>query len=241
MSSDLDNKMDKDQLDRIERFEAAYNRIDQILRKKLSEDVKANFMGLVKNYAQKHPGWRFKDFLIFIGELRNALIHTKVNPYEYVAIPAYYLLKQLESCLASLDNPPKVIPTFQIKVITIRLNDSLAEVLHQINKNDFSQFPVYNESGIVGLLTENGITRWLATHMVNKFSVIDLEDVRVSEVLKQEEARKNYLFIPSKMHVEDALYKFKENGFLEAVLITAHGKDSEELLGIMTKWDVVNM
>lgn len=87
--------MHKYQLDRNERFEADYNRIDRFLRAKLNQPPQATFVSLVKEYARRHLGWRHKDFLISTAELRNILIHTKVTPYQYLAIPADMILERL--------------------------------------------------------------------------------------------------------------------------------------------------
>lgn len=234
------SKLPQDQLDRVERFQSAYNRVDHFLRKKLKRDNGAAFMGMVKEYAGLYRGWRYRDFLISVAELRNMIVHTKVNPYEYVAIPADYILQQLEECLSSLENPKRVIPTFKRVVDVFRVQDTLSSVFHHIHRMEYSQFPIYDGDKFMGLLTENGITRWLAEHVVKELSLVELDEVIVAEVIRKEEHRKNYLFVSSMTHVDDAAHKFRENEFLEAVLITVSGKATEPLQGIMTKWDIFN-
>jgi len=61
-----------------------------------------------------------------------------------------------------LSAPELVIPRFQRDVTRISHRDTLVHVLNLVRKNDFSQFPVYREGRFVGLITENGITRWMA-------------------------------------------------------------------------------
>ena len=113
--------------------------------------------------------------------------------------------------------------------------------MKMIKAHDFSQFPVYQEHCFAGLLTENGITRWLATHVVKKLSLVELDDVSVEEVLENEEKRINYRFASRDMPVDDIKGLFSTMEMIEAVLITASGKESERLLGIATRWDIIHL
>jgi hypothetical protein len=73
--------------------------------------------------------------------------------------------------------------------------DTLADVLRLIGKLSLSQFPIYSSTTFKGLLTENGITRWLAHHVTKTLSIAELEDVSVQDVVPEEEKRENYAFI----------------------------------------------
>ena len=92
-----------------------------------------------------------------------------------------------------------------------------------------------------GLLTENGITRWLAHHVDTKFSTVELDDVPVKAVLQNEEMLKTCCFVAGDIRVDDVSALFASHGELEAVLITTQGKESEPLLGIATRWDILDL
>jgi hypothetical protein len=100
---------------------------------------------------------------------------------------------------------------------------------------------VYEDNRFHGLLTENGITRWLARHVATKLSLVELEEELVAQVLQNEEERKNYCFVAPNMRVDDVCSLFASNSLLEAVLITASGKESEALQGIVTRWDIIQI
>lgn len=116
----------------------------------------------------------------------------------------------------------------------------LSSVFRHIHHKANAPFPIYHGDNFVGRLTEKGITRWLAEHVVKELSLVELDEVTVAEVISKEERCKNHLFVPPKTHVDDAAHKFRENEFLEAVLITTNGKETEPFIGIMNKWDVLN-
>jgi CBS domain-containing protein len=91
------------------------------------------------------------------------------------------------------------------------------------------------------LLTENGVTRWLAGHVVRTLSLVELDDIRVEQVLRNEEERRNYHFVPRDVRVDDVSALFAKQALLEAALITTNGKETEKLLGIATRWDILHL
>ncbi len=236
---DTQATISKEQLDLIEQFEADYNAIDQFLRRDLRSDQRESFSYLVRKYSERHAGWRDVDLLRRIGDVRNAIVHGKTEPYRYLAIPIAAIAKELTICRERLLNPVRAIPTFQRKVATVSSEASLAHVLENIAQQDFSQFPVYDHGRFRGLLTENGITRWLAHHVVSDISLVELGEVPVAHVLPNEETRPNYKFVTQNLSVDDVRGLFISQELLEAVLITRNRKESEALLGIATRWDII--
>jgi len=126
-------------------------------------------------------------------------------------------------------------------VETASVEDSLARVLKIIRQRDYSQFPVYEGDCFCGLLAENGITRWLAHHVATEISLVELDDIPIKQVLENEEKRKNYHFVAQDTRVDDVGQLFVSQESLEAVLITQSGKESETLLGIATRWDMIHL
>ena len=230
-----------EQIDVIEHFEADYNAVDKHLRKDLGLDSSQSFTALVKEYARRHLGWRDADLLATIADVRNAIVHGKTEAYRYVAVPTPSIARQLRTCRDRLTNPERVIPKFQRNVQMVSSEDTLARVLAVIAQRDYSQFPVYDGGRFRGLLTENGITRWLAQHVSTKLSLVELDEVQVREILLNEESRRNYHFSARDVRVDDTRALFATHPLLEAVLITASGKESERLLGIATRWDITNV
>ena len=135
--------------------------------------------------------------------------------------------------------PETIIPKFQTAVETVALEHTLGRVLRLVHTRDYSQFPVYENDRFRGLLTENGITRWLARHVSNSLSLVDLDEIPVAKVLRDQEKFTTWTFMSRDQRVDDLLGRFATTPLLEAALITAHGKESEKLIGIATRWDVL--
>jgi predicted transcriptional regulator len=233
--------LSKEQLDLIEHFEANYNAVDHFLRDALGCDNAVPFIGLVGRYSDDHTGWSDAELLKTIAAVRNAIVHWKTEAYRYVAVPTPEIARRLRNCRDRLTNPVRAIPKFQRPVEVVSVSDTLTQVLKIIKERDYSQFPVFESGQFRGLLTENGITRWLAHHVATELSLIELDDVTVNQVLENEEQRTNYKFVARDMRVDDLSSLFASQELLEAVLITQNGIETEKLMGIATRWDMIHI
>jgi predicted transcriptional regulator len=230
----------KEELDRCEEFLTTFNQIENKLRQVLKEDERTDFSRLVNRYIDQRKSWQNDRQKLFnFANLRNTLVHQRSQPYQYPAIPTQQTLVEIERLRDRLVNPQKAIPTFGRTVETLSPEKSLACVFQKINQLDYSQFPVYEGERFIGLLTENGITRWLAHHTVTQFTTVDCEEIFIKELLLEEEARSNCSFIARDTSVDEVVEQFSDNLLLEAALITQNGKESQGLLGIATRWDIL--
>ena len=235
-------ELSREDLDLIERFKAAYNGIDLHLRNVLKAPRTDSFSHVVNIYERTKRSFSGDaDYLRMIADLRNVLVHGRIEARRYLAVPTKLVVDKLEAILNRLTHPIQVIPTFQREVESFSVNNSLAEVLKKISERDYSQFPIYDKNNFCGVLTENGITRWLAHHVSFELCLVDLEEISISNVLKMEEERQNYLFISRIKSVDDLKELFVDHELLEAILITENGNSNEKLMGIVTRWDVIRI
>ena len=72
-------------------------------------------------------------------------------------------------------------------------------------------------------------------------SLVELEDITVKSVLDMEEERSNYIFVSRNISVAEVKQKFANQELLEVVLITEKGKKNEQLMGIVTRWDILRI
>jgi predicted transcriptional regulator len=234
----MKNSRKQDQI-RHEAFVHRYNAIDSELRQQLGKTRATKFTDLVNEYENRGCFNQDAECLRLAAALRNFVVHEPKKRADFCAIPTGQMLDRLATILDRLQNPERVIPRFERDVEVVAPTDTLQVVLTKIHSRDFSQFPVYAGSRFRGLLTENGLTRWLARHVVNKIPLVDLEEVYVDELLHEQEQRNNYQFIDADLTVEDLRAIFRDMPLVEAALITANGRKTEALQGIATRWDIV--
>lgn len=223
----------------VQRFLVAYNRIDQHIRQEASVERRQPFASAVDAFVAKRR-WADARRMRAINEVRNFLTHASVHESKYDVVPTPALVDEIEQIAERLEHPRRAIPTFGRRVAVVQAGDSLAGVLRAIAANDFSQFPVYRGDRFAGLLTENGITRWLARHVRDAMSLVDLQDVQVSLLMKQEESTKDVAFMARDVSVPDVVARFAAEPLLEAVLFSHAGRKAEALLGIATRWDILS-
>lgn len=240
MQKKANRKPTQEQLNLISRFLEAFNEIESYLRNYLDVDNFVSFTHMVSEYAKKNPAWRSEDSLRMVVDLRNALVHESRGLDEYLSVPLPHIVNLIEQIRDDFLFPKCVIPMYKRDVVKFYIDDPLAEILLAIKENNFSQFPIYQEGKFLGLITENGITRWLANYKGEAYPYIDLADVYASDILNKEEERVNYHFLSRNATVLDAENEFLKNKLLEACLITEHGAETSGLLGIITRWDILH-
>lgn len=233
--------MNSTDLDLIERFVSAYNAIDFFLETALNTDEKSSFRSLVDLYAKRYRWWRDAEPLRVFASLRNVIVHDKVEAYQYVCVPTYDTVETIEAIRERLVHPERADKKFLRPVLCLEASDSLRHVLTLMYEKGFSHFPVYAGNQFSGVLTPNGITRYLAHHAAKEDMPLNLDETEVRYVLAREESRPNYFFAPRDEPVAKIAFSFHENTFLEAVLFTEHGGKREKLLGIATRADVLNL
>lgn len=221
------------------RFLAAFNRIDELMRKRCQIPLGKGEFSAVLSEFEKRTYFTDRDFLLLANRLRNVIVHDKKDPIVEIATPVLNVVERIERIARELEAPEKVEKRFVTeKVITVTSDQTLKEVLKMISENQFSQFPVIHEGKIVALLTENGITRWLSSAVLME-SMIEFADVTVATVLGHEEKRENMMLISRLRELNDVRLQFAKNSFLEAAIITQAGKPDQNPLGIITRWDLI--
>jgi len=172
-------------------------------------------------------------------DLRNAIVHERTDSH-VIAEPHDEAVARFEQIMTAIIQPPKIRKYMVHRVTTFQLDQPIGTAVHQMYEKGFSQAPIYEGSQFVDLLTTNAIARWLGKNVANE--VFSVEETTIGEVLNYTEDNRHVSF----MSPDTSVYKVFEHinrkeakGIrTEAILITHSGKKTEELLGIITIWDL---
>ena len=228
--------------DRVERFQAAFNALDQLRRERTGvQDRGVSFRAVLRRYARDHRAQKMADRLDDYAELRNVLVHETIKPDGWLAVPTEEVVRRLEGFRDALDGGRRADQAFGREVATVERGTALRDALAQAHTTGFSQFPVVGDGAVVGLLTDRGIARWLAATAAREGASVSasLEGATVAEGLLADAARATGALAARSEPAERVLARFVDAPELEAVLITEHGKADQGLLGIATHQDVV--
>ncbi|WP_282054528.1 CBS domain-containing protein [Maribacter luteus] len=227
-----------------EKFLDYYNKIDSYLKKSDNHDSFVTYGQKIKNTNNKVV-LRFKDELISFGELRNAIVHNPKIGNKAIAEPHDNTVLRIEELYEKISNPLKVIPEFQFRVLGAKQEDFINEILIEMKKHSFSQFPVYNENGSVcELINNNTISRWLSSQLEENGTII-IDNVKIKDLLPEIEFKKNYKFISRNTSIFEAYDLFikqinEKHKSLDVLFVTHSGSPIEKILGLITIEDIAN-
>jgi CBS domain-containing protein len=222
-------------------FLNSFSEIENYLQRYTNTSKHESFSNLVNKASRTNSIVReYKADLLELKDLRNAIVHERYNG-QVIAEPHDGIVELIQKIERLLKDPPKVLPTFAKKVITLRNTDTIFDAVSLMTKKSVTQIPILDEDGnYLDLLTSNTIVRWLGSNVKPDSGQID--NVSIVEVLKYRESSNVCLFIPARTNFAEVLDIFDDYKNtpkkLEAIIITENGRDDEEFLGIITNWDL---
>lgn len=225
-----------------EKFVDIFNKIEQLLNKNSRGGHEEGFSKKVRN-SNDRAVIKFKDELLSFAMLRNAIVHNPRIGNQTIAEPHESTVSRIGEIYENISNPIKVIPEFQFDVLGAYEEDYINDILKSMKQHSFSQFPVLDSDGsVIELINNNTISRWLASEVGEKGTII-IDDVRVKELVSEIEFKNNYKFISRDTSIYEAYYLFinhiNEKGRnLDVLFITHNGKETEKLLGLVTISDL---
>ena len=197
---------------------------------------------LINDYETRNPFWKESAHrLRHLAEIRNLLTHQRSEAFGYPVAVTESSVEALSEIKEHLARPQHVAAWYCCEVKSVDPEDNLALVVTLAFENGFSQFPVVENGGFCGLVTENEIIRWLGRRARANSVEVDLQKVCVRTVLKEKDPTMKGLsifrFERLDAPVEEVMARFSTETALEVVLLTKSGNKSTPIEGIVTQWD----
>jgi hypothetical protein len=209
-----------------ERFLTAFIDIESYIRrladKKSTRGKFVPFITLLTEVAKKDFAVQlFEDDLIRYASLRNAISHERIGG-KPIAEPHQDTVVEIELIKNKLLSPPKIIPSFRVKVETCKTKDLIERATGKMFEGEFSQLPIYENQRFIALLTTETIARWIANCFTNRRE--RLEDTTVETVLGYTQDSDNHKLLAKDDTVFKALEAFddcsRRGKYLDAIIIT---------------------
>lgn len=227
----------------MEEFMSEFNRLHDVLQDKIGRSD--DFYTLLKDMENDPVIRRYKDELHVIRKLRNILVHEKKTIDYDIATPSDKVIEQIKFIRKQIIQPATAGKYFSRRVFSFNIEDSFKRLLYFVDKNHLYQFPIFDEAGLRGILSHNGITNWLA-HNHSKGQV-DLRDVLIKDIVTDEETYLDYEVIATNTTLFDVEELFSNNllkGRNQYVVLLSDKADIrkwEDIDGIITPWDVPHL
>ena len=219
-------------------FLISFNRIEKWMRDEMGNARNMGFTELVRRLAQRKQLMirKYEDDLLQLAQLRNAIVHDRIAVDFVIAEPNDWTVKRIQLIEQELIQPETVLPRFAKRVTGFEQDLPLLELLKIVAEKRYSQFPLYNKGKFVALITLRNIGFWLAKE--SQKGPVDLTNKRALDLIIQNGKYTNYHIVPAKTHIYEVEAMFREQGTLEAVLITKDGNPDGNLLGIVRPRDI---
>ncbi|MCJ0914555.1 MULTISPECIES: CBS domain-containing protein [Mammaliicoccus] len=257
------NKMTQKQ----EAFINTFNELHKVLNEKLKSDFLSADIGkdrkptydltfndcikTIKAYKNKkyRDLSRYIDELYLVNNLRNTIIHDSTNKFYDIAEPSDNTMKIMDVLFKRFVKPISIKNYINekkaIQPIILYPETRLSEMLNYISKYRISQFPVFNSNELMGMISDNGITNFIANK--NETGGILFEEEKISDLIESnldlEENKKSYEIL----YIEDELYQVIDcfadvESINKYILISKSGnkifRSKEDLVGIFTPADI---
>ncbi|MGT2772031.1 CBS domain-containing protein [Streptococcus marimammalium] len=230
-------------------FNRLYNELEQLLKNHydLDKTIQMSYaLNRAKQDRKNNPIKNNWETISIIKDLRNIIIHGTNIKIEEVAHPSEHLILILKKIINYYKNP-KSIRKFLIEqknygVKSFQVNDNLKSVLEFVNRFKYSQFPLFDSENFLGMISDNGITNWLANSLDADSTILEnLEDVLLSEIFKFEETQSNVCKIYKEDNIFNLIDIFSKEE-VDVVLICEKKncdiKKTTDIFGIITIFDL---
>lgn len=149
-------------------FLATFNDIEAFLREELGAKKTDSFKWMATQASkrgiitQAHAA-DLREF----AELRNAISHGEYQDFRPIAEPLPETVQEIQRIRNALIQPTLAVEVVgdDQEIVTLSPEDEIRDALRAIRETGHTQFPIYDGSGCVGLLTTNAIARWVAAEL----------------------------------------------------------------------------
>ncbi len=229
-----------------EKFLQIYNELDDYMRKQLKAEIYIDHSTLLRQMADRNRIFSdfYKDLKMF-ADMRNLLVH---NPYKGNADPLLapheYIVNKYEDIKNQVLHPKKAlsiaIPANLIYTTTLETN--ALKVMQTMNEKVYTHVPVLDGKKMIGVFSENTILSYLSDHK----EALILKDMKIKEfedfIPLDKHLSENFEFVGRHTLLIEVEELFRKNLVnrrrIGMVFITNSGKKDEELLGLLTSWDI---
>ena len=230
--------------ERAEEFLKQYRRLEGLLERRYA-GKKTEHSSVVREYMFDPDSVPYRTQLDLCREIRNLLSHTSDDAGEPVVDPSQSILDTLKRIIEHVERPILAVEcgTPGEKIVFAHPNERVTEVIRRMRKMGYSHVPVKEGKRITGVFSSAALFAYLDRNGFcgtgNDMRIADLD----TAVEFDHDRSEKYVFMPQEatiLAVRDAFRKHNErNSRVAAVFITKDGESSQEILAMLTPWDVL--
>ncbi|NMA11581.1 MAG: CBS domain-containing protein [Chloroflexi bacterium] len=222
-----------------------YNKLEQVLKGRGSY-YNDRYESPVLRYQNSAEGKRYREEIETIRAVRNLLVHVPLMDGTNPVTPSPSLNAKLREIVNSVQNSKTAIDlsTWAEHLITATLDSNVYDVMRTMESKGFSHVPVMNHDRMMGVFSKGTFFTYTISKGFNSLSP-DITLAAMRDLLPvRNHSSEYYEFAAEDTSKEEIVQRFdvsykRNRSRLAAIFVTRDGNPNQELLGMITPWDVL--
>ena len=226
-------------------FLQKYRILEGLLEKRY-EGERISASSVVIEYIRDEDSEPVRVDLDLMREIRNILSHNACADGSPVAEPSGEMIDRLDGVIAYVRRPrcASAFGTPADRILSAHENDKVLDIMRAMRKNGYSHVPVKDGGRVVGVFSMRCIFDYLAESGLESLDAgMRIADLGGRIDLDRRNGER-YMFVPedtSILGVRNAFRSYtRRDSRLGMVFVTRNGSPDEELICMLTPWDVLS-
>ena len=223
-------------------FLELYKRLESAIRDKY--DVPQG-IGAVSWLIRNEQGFGgVRDELNYCREVRNLLQHNERVRGDYAVIPSVGMMQTIKSTIDRVEGIPRAIDLCvrTSDIYSASLTDPMLPAMKAMCSKAFSHLPILEDGRVIGVFSAKSLLSHIIEDGVTKLDETMTFEQVASLLPLNRHGSETFAFVPQDMLATSVAELFRQarrqSKRLGVVFVTAHGKQRERLLGMLTAWDM---
>lgn len=226
----------------IEQYIEEYKRLEEAVRRVHGLDNSESVVNVLK---KRFP--QDRSIIQSCADLRNFYAHDAKLNNRFIAEISADAVDYIRGLTVAVNNRQKCKDRCIMynKIYWRSLNDNVRETMKTMQEKLYTHIPILENKKVVGVFDENSLFTFLATQeddlciFDQKLTFADLKEHIKLEDREMEE----FSFFPINRYTDEAAevfnYAQQRGKRIGLMLLTASGKSTDDLQGIITPWDII--
>ncbi|MFV2108133.1 CBS domain-containing protein [Micromonospora sp. LOL_015] len=150
-------------------------------------------------------------------------------------------MAEIRNLWTQISSPPSALSVLDHReVCQVHPEDLIGVALDHVRRFNYSQLPVYDQSGYIGILTTNAIGRWLADSFVRNTGLAEEQTVR--EMMQFAEEHDRAAQVPRTITAAEAIDRLSRRPDVDqhvtVLIVTQGGRTAERPLALIVPYDL---
>ena len=184
------------------------------------------------------------DELNYCREVRNLLQHGERVRDDYAVVPSAGMIESIRSTIERVEGLPRAIDLC-VKtrdVYSVSLTDPMLAAMRVMCDKSYSHLPILEDGRVVGVFSAKSLFTYLIEDGITTLDESMTFEQVAGLLPLDKHGSETFAFVPQEMLATNIAELFQrarsQSKRLGVVFVTAHGKQNERLLGMLTAWDM---